>query len=719
LHGFDVLVERVRHGGCEEGEWTCVRKDGSHLTAHVVVTGLRSVEGRLTGFLCVAADVTERNRARERLRMTMEAARIGTWDWDITLDRCSWSDNIHSILGVRRAADEMHFADALEAIFPEDRDRVRAAVESALHDPDCHDLYEAEFRTLGSDGQIRWIEDKGRVFRDAEGVPRHMMGTVMDITERKRADEALRQARDEAESANQAKSSFLASLSHEIRTPLGAIIGLIELLQHGAASAEQRGQLQTMATAADTLLALINDVLDITKIEAGKLELEALDFDIRELINNVVEVLSPAARHKELSVRVAVSEAVPARLVGDPGRLRQVLMNLVNNAIKFTRRGEVSVHVETEDRGSRMEDRKDRSDSSSILVRFTVKDTGIGIDADKLEAIFQPFTQADPSTTRRHGGTGLGLTISSRLVERMGGRIHVESDPGRGSSFWFRLLLPIASKGVAPPVVVPPAPSDGPALRVLLAEDNPVNQQVLTLMLERAGHRVAIANNGREALEALERDDYHLVLMDVQMPEMDGLRCTKLIRQHEKASGRHVPIVAVTANAMQGERQRCLQAGMDDYLAKPVRGHELAGVIARLLGRSTPLGEQAETRLPDERGPAWLVSLRDMGFDEEGITRLTRTFLDTVPGRMEMLRKAVAARDAEQVHKTAHTLKGSLAVFAIQPAQAAAMRLMVLAQQQQRDGFATALAELEAEVGPLLESMRRVMVESPGGVSER
>jgi PAS domain S-box-containing protein len=719
--GFGVLVERARRGESEPTEWDCFRKDGAPLTVELVVTPLRGGEGEVAGFLFVAADVSERNRARERLRMTMEAARIGTWEWDFVSGRCAWSENVPTILGKSDLGRES--ADPVQALVAaEDQQRVRSAFEAALHDPARHDAYEAEFRILDDSGRPRWVEAKGRVFRDADGTPRQMLGTVMDVTGRRRASEALGEAKAAAESANEAKTAFLTNLSHEIRTPLGAIIGLVEMIQQWAAGEGQRQQVRTLAAAAETLLSLINDVLDVSKIEAGKLELEAAPFDLGALVREVAAVLGPAAARKGLALNVELGEGAPARVVGDAARLRQVLMNLVGNAVKFTPAGEVSVRVSlftaegAEVRREKKEETAEEQDLSSpvfslrtsapsaVNLHFTVSDTGVGIPADRLRAIFEPFEQADLAVARTHGGTGLGLTIAARLVQRMGGEIRVQSQPGKGSTFSFQLALPAAGPP-SQPAEPPPQPATGqPPLRVLLVEDNPVNQHVLTLMLQGGGHRVTHAPNGREALLALDREAFDLVLMDLQMPEMDGLRCARLIRQREKATGRRVPIVAVTANALQGERQRCLAAGMDEYLSKPVRNHELVAVIARLLGRAAGLAGAAGE---DEEAPAWLRALREMGFDDDGVARLTQTFLDTVPGRMGVLRRAVEARDCEEVHRTAHVLKGSLAVFSAQAATGAAMRLMLLGQQRRPEGFAAALAELEAEVGPLLESMRR------------
>jgi CheY-like chemotaxis protein/HPt (histidine-containing phosphotransfer) domain-containing protein len=475
------------------------------------------------------------------------------------------------------------------------------------------------------------------------------------------------------------------------------------LLQQGPVSDEQSHQLQTLATAAETLLSLINDVLDISKIEAGKLDLEAIPFDLREVAGNATGVLAVPAQRKGLALRCHVDPEVPARFRGDPARLRQVLLNLVGNAVKFTEKGDVVLNISRAACGVA---EVDASPLAAAGLQFEVRDTGVGIPPDRLDTIFEPFAQAGPSTARTHGGTGLGLTISARLVERMGGRLEVRSTPGQGSTFSFRIRLPETAERPPEPVRVPVAGArpDGAPLRLLLVEDNPVNQQVLTLLLERAGHTVELAGNGREALEALERGRFDAVLMDLQMPEMDGIRCTRLIRAREKVTGGRVPIVAVTANALQGERQRCLQAGMDDYLSKPVRGDDLYAAVDRLVGRQTaqlPDGAAAEA----QAAPAWAAPLREMGFDPDAVARLVRTFLDTVPGRLAALREAVGRRDAGAVQRAAHTLKGTLAVFAAGPAGDATLRLELAGAGQRAEAFDAALAEVEREVAALVAAM--------------
>jgi len=397
-----------------------------------------------------------------------------------------------------------------------------------------------------------------------------------EIEHSKLIEAELKEARDRAENMSQAKGEFLANMSHEIRTPMNGVIGTLQLLEDTGLSDEQKDFVQTAHKSAEALLAILNDILDLSKIEAGKLQFENIAFNLRQIISDIVILHSLKAEQQGVELRQTIDEKLPAYIMGDPTRMRQVIVNLVSNALKFTREGEVAIAVEVLS-----------ADSQSVQLKISVTDTGIGIPAEAQENLFKAFTQADGSTTRKYGGTGLGLAIVSQLVEMMQGELGVESEEGRGSSFWFIASFAIAEqqeeksseKTVAQTALAIDA-------RILLVEDNPINQMVASKMLEKFGLKPELANNGVEALDKLQQQDFDLVLMDCQMPEMDGFEATKEVRRQNltTADGSPLPIVAMTANVMSGDRERCLDVGMDDYIGKPVKRDKLEEVLRKWLG---------------------------------------------------------------------------------------------------------------------------------------
>ncbi len=459
-----------------------------------------------------------------------------------------------------------------------------------------------EYQVRRKDGEIIWISEHARAVTEDNGEVLYYEGFIQDITHRKRTEDELRAAKEAAEAANVAKSQFLAVMSHEIRTPMNGVIGMASLLQDTQLTPEQRDCVTTIKQSGDALLAIINEILDFSKIESGRLELLSAPFVLHECIEGALDLLGQNASAKGLNLTSHIDEGIPSALCGDAGRLRQILVNLVGNAVKFTAEGEVvlSVHRDLSPATSHPPFHSTSAKLAANRVRliFAIRDTGIGIAPEAIGRLFQPFTQVDASTTRRYGGTGLGLAVSKRLVNLMGGELTVESAPGRGSVFRFSIELgrdasltdspiPTAypapfSESVSPQIAeTQRAPHPQSPYRILLAEDNLVNQKVAQKMLRQLGYRANIVVNGLEVLEAVASQSYDIILLDLQMPEMDGLEAARRLRSKSARAGMRPWIVAITANAMPGDRELCLAAGMDDYITKPIRPSELASALAR------------------------------------------------------------------------------------------------------------------------------------------
>jgi PAS domain S-box-containing protein len=755
-----------------------------------------------------------------------------------------WFGQIDNVLGY----DEGEFARTVEswerAIHPDDRSRVQAAYLESRH---SGRTFTEEYRITRKDGAYVYWSDRGRPIYNHKGQVIKFIGACTDITERKHREEELCKAKEVAESANLAKSQFLANMSHEIRTPMNGIIGMTSLALDTELTGEQRGLLATVKESADTLLALINDILDFSKIEAGKLTLDPIPFLLRTGLEDALLTVALRAHQKGLELACHVPSDVHDALVGDPGRLRQVVLNLVGNAIKFTARGEVVVDVQVRSQNDH-----------EVALHFTVSDTGIGIPREKQQLIFEPFTQADGSTTRTYGGTGLGLAISTQIVGLMGGRIWVESEPDQGSRFQFtarfalqenavtaapspahgqisltdmpvlvvddnatnRVILeeflrrwemrPVLVDGGAPALAeMERAAADGrsyplvlldammpqvdgfalarrirdnprlanavimmlssadqvadsarcrelgisvyltkpirqselldaimsalgngrqhsvaavqsPAeavrknsrpLRVLLAEDNPVNQRLAVRILEKWGHSVLVVGNGRKAVEVWEQEPFDLILMDVQMPELSGLEATAAIREHEKESGRRTPIVAMTAHAMEGDREKCLSAGMDQYVTKPIDQKRLFEVVEGFCS-SRPPSERSDMQPSGEEldfDPN--AALRRVDGDRDLLKEVASLFFEDTPRLLTEVRNAIQRGDGKALERSAHTLKGSVSNFGARVAFEAAFSLERMGRNGDFARASEVYVQLERQVTLLVPALETVLKE--------
>lgn len=543
----------------------------------------KDADGR-NQILVIAHDITDVVNAQRQvaqseftLRQVMEATQDGIWDWHVPSGRLGHNDRWFSTLGFEAGETADHVDAFSRQLHPEDRPAVWAQIQRLLDGTDSH--YASEHRMIRKDGSVIWVLDRGRVVeRDAQGRAVRVIGACSDIIERKHGQVALRHALQLAKSATRAKSEFLATMSHELRTPMNGVLGMAQLLtMPGLTEAQRIDYAKVILQSGETLLALLDDILDLSRVEAGRFELQESVFEPADLAAQTLESFRASATLKGLNLVLDVASVPTGCHSGDTLRLRQMLSNYLGNAIKFTTSGSVTVSVSQVVDGA-----------GSPFLEFAVVDTGIGIAADKLHLLFQPFSQIDSSSTRAFGGSGLGLSIVARLAELMGGQVGARSVPGIGSWFWFRVPAKPSARAGLPQGLTSSLPNPSQPIcagrtRILVAEDNAVNCEVLGLLLNSLGAQSDFVHDGQAAVEAITGGArYDLVLMNIQMPVLDGLAATQHVRAWEHGQGRpRVPIVAVTAGAFEDNRRLCREAGMDDFIAKPIVLDELARVLDR------------------------------------------------------------------------------------------------------------------------------------------
>lgn len=662
-------------------------------------------EGNLTGAIESIRNITARKRIDEELQRINKAVEnssnavvmTDTMGKHITYCNKSFQD----LFGY--TAEELSGAGGLHVLFPNS-----ATAQEVYRTLINGHSWKGELRKTTRQNKVVQFYMHGDALRDETGKVTGLFAIYTDITKLKQAEIEIKKAKEIAEAANRAKSTFLANMSHEIRTPVNAMLGMSELLLGMPMSKEQKEFVTTIHDSGQHLLTIINAILDLSKIEAGKIVVETVAFDPLSLFNEFVKVMATKAGKKNLAFKTSFAYDGPPLLHGDPVRLRQVLFNLIDNAVKFTDHGELELRATMKP-----------LDETHVAMRFEVSDTGIGISDKDHDKLFQPFSQINGSTTRTHGGTGLGLAISKRLVTLMGGEIGADSKKGCGSTFWFtaplgipdiKEELPENKKPSLVKIIDHSDPEPEPAEMsdlILVAEDNPVNQKLILAQLSKLGYRAHMVSTGREAVESVLNTSYALILMDCQMPVMDGFEATGAIRNNEPALGRYTPIIAITAHAMKGDREKCINAGMNDYLSKPISLNQLQKKLERWMPLREPAQERdGETNLmpPGPAGqnvidPGILESLRRLQTHEmpDLFSNLVKIYLSSTPALLLALKEAIREKNMDALHFAAHSLKSS-------SSNIGALRLSSLAQE---------LESLDAEngAGSVAEILDQVKIE--------
>ncbi len=651
-----------------------VHKNGQTVWAY---NGLSSIidESHQTCYLISQViDITEQKQAelelqqsQERLKAAAAVGIIGVWDWDILHDKIFWDDVMLALYGFSRSEFTVNYNTWNQALHPEDREKTIDQIQAALRDQNDCDI---EFRIVWPDGSVHFLRSLFSIYRDTQGTAYRVVGVNYDVTQQKNTALELLQAKDAAEAANQAKSDFLANMSHEIRTPMNGVIGLTQLLADTDLNQKQQEYVSQLSQSAQSLLGILNDILDYAKIEAGKLTLETIPFKVSDWLQDLDHTFNHICAVKGLNLIFNIDPQLPDTLIGDPLRLRQILNNLLSNAIKFTCQGEISVGL----------DLKQQSEEQ-VTLEISVKDTGIGIKPEQLESLFLPFEQADASITRRYGGTGLGLSITQQLIHLMGGSIWVKSTPGQETTFYLNLSIAyLKNTGTV---------SESPALtnkqikndlqqgrlqlkaiqgaRILVVEDNPTNQFLALELLKKLHFSADIANHGQEAIDLFEAKTYDAILMDLQMPVMNGFEATRQIRQ--RPGGQEIPIIAMTAAALVSDQNACREAGMNDFIVKPIEVKQLVAVLQKRVVISEPrLPIQSDSDSPDTPDSGSPFSLPGLAVDDAAerlgddwnlLRRLMKSFARDFTDAGHAFDLYISQQQWQEAQRLVHSIKSS------------------------------------------------------------